>query len=478
MANMDYFYDAQVRRYLLQFMRIFGEFKVSEGKRGGVTYYNKAPVRYSDMSRMVAHILTKGGENMINSTPFIACSIQSLLIARDRTQDPTLVSKVQIAEREYDSNTASYGTGQGNLYSTDRMMPVPYNLTMQVDIWSSNTDQKLQLLEQILILFNPSLQLQQNSNPLDWSNLFEVELTDIQWSNRSIPAGVDETLDVATLTFVMPIWLNPPASVKRQKIINSIISNVYKTDSTGDLGYDSDIYDFFRTLDGEMETQTITPNNYWVSIDGTEATLFKTAPTGTPAQSVYDDGTTVKANWNDLLEVISPQSAGGSVAGASVDLADIPLTTGSTLQLNINSDIESTSLITGTIVRNSIDTAKLIFTVDADTLPSTTQANVTRIVNPANNYPGDGTVAAVVTGQRYLLTNEIVGDNWGSLNADVHDIIEYDGANWVISFDASTVSTTQYVKNLYTNKQYKYENSSWTSTHEGQYNPGYWKLNL
>ena len=478
MANMDYFYDAQVRRYLLQFMRIFGEFKVSEGKRGGVTYYNKAPVRYSDMSRMVAHILTKGGENMINSTPFIACSIQSLLIARDRTQDPTLVSKVQIAEREYDSNTASYGTGQGNLYSTDRIMPVPYNLTMQVDIWSSNTDQKLQLLEQILILFNPSLQLQQNSNPLDWSNLFEVELTDIQWSNRSIPAGVDETLDVATLTFVMPIWLNPPASVKRQKIINSIISNVYKTDSTGDLGYDSDIYDFFRTLDGEMETQTITPNNYWVSIDGSEATLFKTAPTGTPAQSVYDDGTTVKANWNDLLEVISPQSAGGSVAGASVDLADIPLTTGSTLQLNINSDIESTSLITGTIVRNSIDTAKLIFTVDADTLPSTTQANVTRIVNPTNNYPGDGTVAAVVTGQRYLLTNEIVGDNWGSLNADVHDIIEYDGANWVISFDASTVSTTQYVKNLYTNKQYKYENSSWTSTHEGQYNPGYWKLNL
>ncbi|MDA9225134.1 tail sheath stabilizer and completion protein [bacterium] len=475
---MDYFYDAQVRRYLLQFMRIFGEFKVSEGKRGGVTYYNKAPVRYSDMSRMVAHILTKGGENMINSTPFIATSIQSLLIARDRTQDPTLVSKVQIAEREYNTGTASYGTGQGNLYSTDRIMPVPYNLTMQVDIWSSNTDQKLQLLEQILILFNPSLQLQQNSNPLDWSSLFEVELTDIQWSNRSIPAGVDETLDVATLTFVMPIWLNPPAQVKRQKIINSIIANVYKTTSVADLGYDSDIYDFFRTLDGEMETQTITPNNYWVSIDGTEATLFKTAPTGTPAESVYDDGTMVKANWNDLLEVLAPQSAGGTVAGASVDIADIPLTTGSTLQLNINSDIESTSLITGTIVRSSIDTAKLVFTVDNDTLPTTTQTDVTRIVNPESNYPGDGTIDTELTGQRYLLTNEIVGDNWGSLSADVHDIVEYDGAKWIVSFDASSVSDTHYVKNLFTNKQYKYENSSWTSTHEGQYNPGYWKLNL
>jgi len=478
MANMDYFYDAQIRRYLLQFMRIFGEFKVSEGKRDSVTYYNKVPVRYSDMSRMVAHILTKGGENMVNSTPFIASSIQSLLIARDRTQDPTLVSKMQVAEREYDTGTASYETGQGNLYSTDRIMPVPYNLTMQVDIWSSNTDQKLQLLEQVLILFNPSLQLQQNSNPLDWSNIFEVELTDIQWSNRSIPAGVDETLDVATLTFVMPIWLSPPAKVKRQKIINAIISNVYKTDSTADLGFDSDIYDFFRTIDGSMETQTITPNNYWVSIDGTEATLFKNAPTGTPAQSVYDDGTTVKANWNDLLEVLSPQGADGSFAGAGVNIDDIPLTTGSTLQLNINSDIESTSLITGTVVRNSIDTAKLIFTIDADTLPSTTQTDVTRIVNPSNNYPGDGTLDAVATGQRYLLTNEIVGDNWGTLSADIHDIIQYDGAKWIVSYDASEQTITHYVKNLYTNKQYKYENSAWTSTHEGQYNPGYWKLNL
>ena len=52
---------------------------------------------------------------------------------------------------------------------------------MNIDIWSGNTDQKLQLLEQVLILFNPSIQLQQNQNPLDWTSLYEVELTDIQW---------------------------------------------------------------------------------------------------------------------------------------------------------------------------------------------------------------------------------------------------------------------------------------------------------
>ena len=38
MANLDYWYDAQLRRYLMQFMRIFNDFKVSEGKRDGAKH--------------------------------------------------------------------------------------------------------------------------------------------------------------------------------------------------------------------------------------------------------------------------------------------------------------------------------------------------------------------------------------------------------------------------------------------------------
>ena len=468
--NLDYWYDAQIRRYLTQFMRIFSGFKVSEGVRDGSTYYNRVPIRYADMQRMVAHILKKGSENMVNSTPFIACSINSLLIARDRVHEPMLVDKLQIAERQFDSTANAYSTSAnastrpGNLYSTDRYMPVPYNLTMQVDIWSGNTDQKLQLLEQILILFNPSIQLQQNTNPLDWTSVFEVELTDMQWSNRSVPAGVDETIDVSTLTFTLPIWLSPPAKVKRQKIINTIVNNIYDTSSISNLGYDEDIYDFFRTLDDDFELHTIVPNNYEVKIEGTDAVLYK-------------DGSTL-ANWNDLLEILAPRSSQGSLANASVQIDDIPLTTGSTLQLNISNDVDaSTNLISGFVTRNSLESSKLVFTLDADTLPSTTLTDVTRIVDASVNYPGDGVLDAAAVGQRYLLTGEIQGNQWG-ITADINDIIEYSGSAWSIVFDASNISTVQYVKNLYTNKQYKWENNLWTSTYEGQYNPGFWRLNI
>lgn len=465
---MDHFYDAQLRRYLLQFMRIFSGFKVAEGVRNGTTHYNKVPVRYADMQRMVAHILTKGSENMVNSTPFMACNVTSLLVARDRTQDPMNISKVQVAERQYDASTGSYGSEDfpGNLYTTDRYMPVPYNLTMNLDIWSGNTDQKLQLLEQILILFNPSIQLQQGNNPLDWTNLYEVELTDIQWSNRSVPAGVDETIDVATLTFILPIWLSPPAKVKRQKIINTIITNIYDTGSVGDLEYNPDMYDFFRTLESDFELHTISPNNYEVELIGTEAKLYK-------------DNGSAEANWNDLLEVLSPQGSGTANANISID--DIPLTSASTLQLNITNNVDNeNTLITGVVSRNVLDSSKLVFNLDVDTLPSTTLTDVTRIVDASKNYPGDGTLDAVATGQRYLLTTEIHGNQWG-VTANTNDIIEYNGTGWVVSFNASTSvnqESIHYVKNLYTNKQYKWENVQWTSTYEGKYNPGFWRLNV
>ena len=119
----------------------------------------------------------------------------------------------------------------------------------------------------------------------------------------------------------------------------------------------------------------------------------------------------------------------------------------------------------------------MVFTLDSDTLPSNTETALTKIVDPLQNYPGDGTLAAVSTGQRYLLTNEIVGDNWG-ISADKDDIVEYDGSKWFIQFDASSISIIKYVSNSYTGKQYKWDGKEWTSSHEGAYNPGFWKLNI
>ena len=270
--NLDYWYDEQIKRYLLQLVRVFSNFKVREFTKDGINY-NRVPARYGDSSRMVASILRNNSENIINSAPFIAVTIQSIQPARDRTHEPFLVDTTQVAEREYNADTNTYSNTQGNLYTTQRYMPVPYNLTFAVDIWTTNTDTKLQILEQIFVLFNPSIQLQSNSNPLDWTSVFEIELSDISWSSRSVPAGVDESLDISSLTFNSPIWISPPAKVKRQSIIQQIIADVHSTSSIADLGYSEDYADFFGNIPDTFEI-IVTAGDYKVQVTGNSAILI------------------------------------------------------------------------------------------------------------------------------------------------------------------------------------------------------------
>ena len=76
----------------------------------------------------------------------------------------------------YDDNNKEYLNTQGKNYTVERMMPTPYTLNVTADIWSTNTEQKLQIMEQILMLFNPSLEIQTTDNYVDWTSLSVVNL--------------------------------------------------------------------------------------------------------------------------------------------------------------------------------------------------------------------------------------------------------------------------------------------------------------
>lgn len=444
--NLDFWYDEQIKRYLLQLVRVFSNFQVREYTSNGASY-NRVPCRYADASRMVSLLLKNNSENVLNNAPQITVGIQSLQPARDRTHEPFLQDTTQVAEREFDNETGGYTNNQGNLYTTKRYMPVPYNLTIQVDIWTTNSDTKMQLLEQILVLFNPSIQLQSNSNPLDWSNVFEVEMTDIQWSSRSIPAGVDEQLDVATLTFAVPIWISPPAKVQRQKIIQRIINDIHKTDSVKDLNYDSSYYDFFASIPNDA-TVIVSPNDLLVDVGVSGASLVNSMGQ--------------EQDWQDIIEMNGE------------------LTSGSRLELNTLDDVDDlTALIIGTVAQHPTDASTLLFNIDTDTLPSNTINVIDRIIDPGNQRPDNGLPSAV-SGTRYLLTDRIIPDftEWGGISANPNDIIEFNGSAWVVTFNSDGVGTEEWVTNDYTNQQYKWTGTEWISSWQGIYNGGYWRLIL
>lgn len=239
---MEHFYDGQIKRYLTQFMRLMSNFGYKDGK-GKVI---QIPVRFGDMNRQVAQIMNKNSENIVQSAPFIACYIKGMDFARDRLQDPTFVSKVNIRERAFDEDGQEYLNTQGANYTVERLMPTPYNLQFAADIWTTNIDQKLQILEQLLVLFNPSMEIQTNTNFIDWTSLSLVELTGMNFSSRSIPQGLEQDIDIASLTFASPIWLTTPAKVKKLGIITQIITNMF-ADSPGTI--ESGTYENAESID-------------------------------------------------------------------------------------------------------------------------------------------------------------------------------------------------------------------------------------
>ena len=456
----QFFYDEQIRRFLLQFIRAFSNFQVEYGKdRAGNTTLVTVPVKYGDSTRMVSSILRENSENKIIPTPMISCYMTGLEYNAERRQDPTFIDKKHIRMRKFDPNTNEYNTQQGNAFTVERVMPVPYTLQLNVDVWTSNNNQKLQLMEQILVLYNPALEIQSTDNYLDWTSLSYIELANVQFSSRSVPVGVDEQIDIATLSFTVPIWLTAPAKVKKLGVINKIVASIYD-----DQGGIAD-----GVIDGQIllgERMKFTPMNFGIIILGNTVQILDRNETSTnkvdytplndPPEKIGSDD----VSWAALINQYGELQSGIS-------------------QLRLE---QGSAEIVGTVAFHPSDPHKLLWTIQSDTIPTNDIPAVTKIINPLRSAPGAG-LAAAATGQRYLILNDIGDadntdgpDAWGDLVAGSNDIIEYNGTGWQIAFDSSTDSGVHYMTNATTGLQYKWTGTEWVKSYEGEYQAGDWSI--
>jgi hypothetical protein len=460
----QFFYDEQIRRFLLQFTRIFSNFQVEYGKdANGVAALLRVPVRYGDSSRQAQTVLQNNSASALPSTPLMTFYITELQYARDRVQEPYFVDKQNVRQRYYDQETETYETTQGNAFTVERLMPVPFNLGVKLDIWTSNTNQKFQILEQILTLFNPALEIQSTDNYLDWTSLSVCELDSVTWSSRSIPMGTEDPIDIATLAFTLPIWISPPAKVKKLGVVQKIIASMY--DAKGDA------VDAITNNDLLLGTrQKFTPYNYQVLLIGNQLQVLQPSAV-VPGKGTINPDQSPPSNvmWHAVVNMFGDLQNGIS-------------------QVRLDNPYDDT-IIVGTVAYHPTDDRFLLFTVDEDTIPQNTLHPVNAIIDPQRNGPGAGLPAAAV-GQRYLLVGDTgaadfnsgaaawTGVNGEILYATANDIIEYDGEKWNIAFLHTNVSNVQYVTNLTTSIQYRWADAQWLKSYQGLYPQGEWSLVL
>ena len=463
---MLHFYEGQVRKFLTQFIRILSNFSVETGRGKDDSISLRAvPVVYGDPTRQVANIIRNNSENALNYAPKIACYVRELNYDRERMQNPYHIEKQHLRERGIDAD-GNYTNELGAGYTVEKVMPSPFRLEVTADIFSSNTDQKLQIMEQILYLFNPDFEIQKTDNYIDWTSLSYVELQNITFSSRTIPVGADTEIDVASMAFTMPIWLSPPVKVKKLGVVQKIIMSIYDDDGGIAKGL----------IDGELVSRSfITPNNFGLLVTGNQLRLLGT--TGVNVKS-GGDGFQTGANEPNNFD---PFETFGPAVNWKVLLDQYGKVTNGTSQIRLTQP--DGNEIVGTIATTSLDDTILLYTIDDDTIPSNTLTAVKKIINPATFDPG-----TPANGDRYLVIND-VGDstasfqssNWGTLVASVGDIIEYNSttSKWNIAFDASNPDSTQhYVTNSNTGIQYRFNGTEWVKSYEGVYTQGNWSIVL
>ena len=491
---MLHFYDAQIRRYLLQLIRMLSYLTYKDGDGELI----QVPVMYGDPSRSAAFILKDGSENVVQSVPKIALYITNLEIDRERTSDSTFVSKVQIRERAFDEENQEYMHKEGRNYTVERLMPTPYKLSVNADIWSSNTDQKLQLMEQILMLFNPSLEIQTTDNYIDWTSLTVVDLESVQFSSRSVGGGSTETeIDVATLGFTTPIFISPPAKVKRLNVIHTIITSIFNEQygavDRGETMPEMLAYASNRAYLSDTKTRPVINEDGTVGMQNDGLRASRQDPNTVSWATTYKNyGLLV---LNDKLTFIDTDDVGLRPwreyikAHPKADCFEPHLT-----QVKLyRSDIEAE--ISGYVHINPDNEYEMLVDWDMDTLPSDTvlggplgdKTKIDYIIDP---FKVDVTKLNRV-GMRILILNEDIGnkdnedgpDAWKNYDgsdfvASANDIIEWDGQRWWIVFDADLHYNDEavYTTNLNTGIQYKYDGTEWLLSYEGEYPHGTWRL--
>jgi len=438
----QYFYDNQIRRFLIQFAKIFSNWYVTKGKDpNGNDILVRVPIMYGDSSRQASTIIANNSASNLPSAPLITYYISGLEYNQKWTQEPTFVDKVNVRQRAYNPETQSYETTQGQAFTVERLMPVPYTLRITVDFWTTNYQQKLEIIEQLGTLFNPALELQSTDNFVDWTSLSAVFQDGLTFTSRQIPQGTGT------------IWLTTASKLKKMGVIHKVIASIFKGSALDDI-QDEDLLLGTR--------QKISPYGYKVLLLGNQLQLLPQATAFYPPNSSLEQPVNPNTDlyWTSLLNVYGAIKPGIS-------------------QIWLQNPYMEDDIV-GTIVPNPVDDRFLIYNIDPDTLPQNTLDPINAIINPQLTGPNAG-LPGPWPNVRYLIVEDIgfEGDEttaWGNLVAQANDIIEYNSTSgeWEVVFSAEEATTVEFVTNLTTSIQYRYvpQEGMWVKSYEGWYNEG------
>lgn len=234
MAFTQYFYDNQIRKYILAAMDIFSGLKVRTGRRSdGTSRLITVPMHYASIDRVAAALAhTKGTSDPITlgtkltSLPMMSMYMTDLSLPDSGQRGPGITDRRTMITVEDGLAATDDADRTSKTRTKYRQYPSAYKITLELLLLASNTDQQLQMVEQLLGMFYGSVSIQATDAPFAWAAKSELRLEDIQLENN-FPVGMESGKLSATLRLELPIWLSGPMIEEKNGIVTSVTTTLY-----------------------------------------------------------------------------------------------------------------------------------------------------------------------------------------------------------------------------------------------------------
>jgi hypothetical protein len=229
-----FFYDAQIKRYLVQIGAMFAGYQVMSGKRAdGQPRFRDIPLLYASSDRTVLHYLSGGNMNTALTVPVFSMALGGLRQKAEARRAPSYTEvktyQERIPQATYEGNMETETDGSGGTFQTmqvERYMPVPYEMTIDLTLWASNMDEALQVTEQIGQQFNPEMDIQLSNSVLDWTYLttisFDGDFNYVKSARDLGAGGGEDDYHIVEMSFTTTAHISPPVKVYPAELIEEI----------------------------------------------------------------------------------------------------------------------------------------------------------------------------------------------------------------------------------------------------------------
>jgi hypothetical protein len=217
--------------------------------------------------------------------------------------------------------------------------------------------------------------------------------------------GTDNSIDISTLTFTLPIWLSSPAKVKKLGVVERIVANVF--DAKGDASN--------AILDNDLllgTRQVITPYSYQTLLIGNQLQVLRQQQVVLPTNNNLGPVVVVpqitgeaqqflKTNFPDAINgtQVTDQETGNLWVynynswenQGNEEIKESNLLWTSIVGLygvlrpgisQIRLEQQDGSEVIGTVAFDPTDDRFLLFSVDEDTVPGNTLDPVSAVIDP------------------------------------------------------------------------------------------------